>query len=139
MRDYLSPFEAEIKAAIEQPQDIIDQAALLWNLIHYQIMLYQKKHDHWLFIRHEDLCRDPVQEFQTLFQQLDVSFSPEIQATVEAYSRPAEDSSQTLGFSKRDSRANIFAWKTGLNESEIDRIRQQVDAIASTLYGDQDW
>ncbi|WP_339383495.1 sulfotransferase [Oculatella sp. LEGE 06141] len=141
MRDYLHPFAAQISEYAASEKDIIDQAALLWKLIHYRVSMYQVHHSNWIFVRHEDLSRDPIAQFAKLFQQLNIAFSLDIQATIADYSRPDEAiaANPQLGFSKRDSRAIITSWKSGLSPSEIERIRHQVGDVASSFYSEQDW
>ena len=60
IRDYLYPFKEEIEEYTIQEKDVIEQAILLWKIIHYVIIEYQKNHKNWIFIRHEDISRDPV-------------------------------------------------------------------------------
>ena len=35
--------------------DIIEQAILLWNLVHCVLLRYREKNPGWIFVRHEDL------------------------------------------------------------------------------------
>ena len=44
MKDHLYEFEADIRNFVEEEQDILDQAALLWKLIHHMITKYEEKH-----------------------------------------------------------------------------------------------
>jgi hypothetical protein len=55
MSDYLYPFESDIRAFAESEHDIIEQATLLWRILHHMILPYQEKHQDWVFIRHEDI------------------------------------------------------------------------------------
>ena len=63
MDRYLSVFEDEIREAIENEEDTIDQAILLWNCIYHTASIYQQDPPEWLFIRHEDLSNEPVEQF----------------------------------------------------------------------------
>ncbi len=60
MKDHLYPFENEIKQYSEEEYDIIDQAILLWKLIHKMIIKYKEKHNDWIFLRHEDISQNPL-------------------------------------------------------------------------------
>lgn len=142
LRDHLYPFAPEIKKYAEEEQDIVDQAALLWKIIHYVIAQYQETHPKWIFIRHEDLSLDPLTGFQTLFKQLDLEFSSEIKATIVQYTNPDNPSelTETRPFElKRDSKSNIRNWQTRLSGAEIERIRNQVEEVSSKFYSDDDW
>lgn len=142
LRDHLSPFEADIEKYAKQEQDIIDQAALLWKIIHYVVAKYQSLHPDWIFVRHEDLSLDPITGFQMMFKQLDLEFSPEVKATIAQYTNPDNPSELTKARPfelKRDSKANIRNWQTRLSKAEIERIRSQVEEISSKFYASEDW
>lgn len=141
MRDHLSPFAEELQQFVDNRPDIIDQAALLWKLIHYMIAGYQDNYPNWLFVRHEDLSLDPINGFKTIFSKLNLTFTDGVRETIEDYSSPKNEkpSTEVLGFSKRDSRANISTWKTGLSADEIQRIRDRVGEVAFRYYSDDEW
>ncbi len=141
MKDHLYPFEAEIKECANYGHDIIDQGALLWRLIYHMVAKYQKDHDDWIFLRHEDLSRDPLEGFHALFNRLNLEFSESVEGAVREYTnasnpREAPDGSSSI---KRDSGSNIWNWKGRLEESEIERIRNQVEDVSSLFYSDDDW
>lgn len=143
MERYLYPFEAEIIEFAEVQQDIVDQAALLWKLLHYVILHYQKTHPEWLFVRHEDLSQHPLAGFQAIFEQLNLEFTPQSAAVIQSYSSVHQ--SDTLKPEveyvdlKRDSLANILTWKQRLTASEIERIRQRVQDVSLAFYADNEW
>lgn len=142
--DVLHPFEAEIKAYTLNEQPLIDQAILLWRIIHYTMLIYQKEHPDWLYIRHEDISRDPISGFQDMFRKLDLEFTTHVKTVIEMYSNPANptDTDALVGTEstlKRHSQANIWNWKKRLASSEIEKIRCQVEDIAKYFYSDEDW
>lgn len=142
MRDYLYPFESEIREYATNEYDRLAQASLLWKLVHHVIVEYQKKHKNWIFIRHEDLSRDPINSFQNLFNTLDLEFSEEVRNKIEEYSSSStlvEPPKGELAFFKRDSKANIWSWKERLTASEIQKIKVEVEEVSSKFYSNQDW
>ena len=140
MRDHLYPFESEIREYSYREHNIIDQAILLWKIIHHVIIEYQKNHDDWIFMRHEDLSRDPLCVFQTLFSKLNLEFSEHIREVIVEHS-DSSNPVETKGASciKRDSESNIWNWKSRLTVSDIGKIRDQVEDISSVFYSDEDW
>lgn len=141
MKDYLYPFEKEIREYAEKEHDIVDQAALLWNIIHFMIAKYMKKHADWIFLRHEDIARDPLRGFQSIFNKLDIEFSEQVRDVIKKYScstNPVEQSKGSKSL-KRDSKSTISIWRNHLTISEIDRIRSKVENIAKIFYSDEDW
>jgi len=141
MRDHLHPFESEIRKHSERSYDIIDQAILLWRVIHYVVMQYQKKHRDWVFIRHEDLSSDPISGFQTLFDKLGLRFSEHIKDVVREHSNSPNPSEVPMGGNpiKRDSKETIWNWKRRLTKSDIKKIREETADLSSVFYSDDDW
>jgi hypothetical protein len=142
LRDYLQPFEDEIRAAAADPPDLIAQAALQWKYLYTIVDHYREAHPSWHFVRHEDVARDPVTAFRALYDALSLRFTPEIEAhLIETTS--AENPSVVAGTQqhvlKRDSRATILSWKRRLTADEIARIRETTTGIAERFYSDDDW
>lgn len=142
MKEHLSSFEVKIKAYAEKEQDIIDQASLLWNIIHYIILKYQKQYKNWLFVRHEDISREPIPEFRNIFNYCNVEFSTDIEKVIKEHSSSKNSDGNRdnqINSLKRDSSSNIWNWKQRLSISEIERIRSQVEDISSHFYSNEDW
>jgi hypothetical protein len=142
MRDYLFPFEQEITTYAAREQDTIDQASLMWRLIHFVITKYKDKNPSWIYLRHEDVSKDPLLEFKALFKNLDLDFSGEIESFILEYctsKRSNESPEGVLHYLKRDSRSNILNWKNRLSDDEIFRVRSKVEDISSLFYGEHEW
>jgi hypothetical protein len=139
---YLQPFADEIRRAAETPPDIIDQAILSWRVIHHVILRYQRAHPDWVFLRHEDLSRQPMQEFEKLFARLGLEMTPRVRRTIERHSsedNPKEARVKVAHQLKRDSKGNIWNWQTRLSPQEIARVRRGTQDIARFFYADADW
>jgi len=143
MRDVLFPFEAEIYDFAKKEHDIIDQAALLWKIVYHTVDVYRQKHPEWIFVRHEDLARDPVQNYRSLCQRLNLKFTSDVQSTIEAHStKPSADKTETELPSnniRRNSKALIHKWKTRLTCDEISRVRAKVGEASDKFYSQDDW
>lgn len=140
MSDYLAPFEADIRAFAHKEHDILDQATLLWRIIHHLIFQYQQKHKDWLFLRHEDISADPVPYFKYLYTHLHLTFSSQVQQVIEAFSsedNPTEAENHTLV--KRNSKAIIKNWRNKFTEAELTHLRTEVEDISPLFYSDADW
>ena len=140
MRDLLSAYTDEIERFAREPHEIVDQAILLWNLIHSAIATYRDRRPEWFFARHEDLSREPVEGFHSMFSAVGVPFSPETEQAIArstASGNPAEVSD--AGVLARDSRAGIWTWKARLSEEEIDRVRTGTEPLWRAFYSDEDW
>ncbi len=148
----LYPFKAEIQDLVDRESNEsnisnineIDKAALLWKIMHYRILEYQKSHPDWLFVRHEDISQDPLTGFKTIFDYLNLNYSKSLQKTILQYTSAKDSSQDVKNYSQEASRAmnskaNIKSWQKRLSESEIIRIREGVEDIANKFYINSDW
>jgi hypothetical protein len=140
MRDHLGSFEDAIRAASEREPDLLDEAILLWNVLYGSIAGMQEPRPDWLYVRQEDLAREPVARFGDLYSQLGLEWSHGVEQRVlatSAASNPAD--SQRVDSIRRNSAAHVNAWKAHLTAAEIERVRRGTEPLASRWYGDGDW
>ena len=139
MADHLDPFRSEIEAAAARPGDIIGQGALLWRIIYSNI---DKNRGSELFqlVRHEDLSRNPVEEFASLFADLGQPFTEAAQRKIERATgnqNPSEVPRRRPFTTVRlDSRTNLDNWRHRLSPAEADRILDIVGPVAERFYPD---
>ena len=142
MADFLEPFRSKIKVCAENKCDIISQGILLWYIFHHVVRIYQDMRPQWIFVKHEDLSRDPVSEFKKIYDQLGLRFSAKIGSVINdlsSSSNPSEVSDKSFDEISRDSRKNIWNWRRRLTKEEIGRIKNGVDPLASAFYDESDW
>jgi Sulfotransferase family len=140
--DLVPELRTEIDEFARRPADVIDQAALLWKVIHTVIDEYRRSHPEWLFVRHEDISADPETGFRILFQQLGLSWTTGVSrfvAETTAAHNPAEARQGTVHQLHRDSAASVRMWHRRLEAREIARIRARTEPIASAFYSESDW
>ena len=142
MRDLLHPFEDEIKAMVDHPADLVDQAILLWR-VHYAVIdRFRAEHPEWHFVRMEDLAADPVAGFRDLYGRLGLDFHADAEARITSDNAPGnvtEVASKDTGTVRRDSRAAATAWKHRLDADEFARVRDGVADIAPRFYEPHEW
>ena len=138
---YLDLFRDEIYDFSKNEKDIISQAVLLWKITHHVISKYQENHPNWLYLRHEDLSRNPLNEFSTLYEDLSLEYTSKIQSKIKASSGSTNpiETSRNIHNVKRDSVTNIWNWQKRLNKKDIYRIYDEVGDISSLFYQDKDW
>lgn len=143
MEAFLHPFASEIAYFAQEEQDIVDQAALLWKLIHHVIWRYQQKFPDWVFVRHEELSADPINGFQELFEQLEMDFTETAVQTIRRHSQLPETpvSAGEVLFTglQRDSASNIWMWKERLTAAEVGRVRDRVEEVSQMFYTAEEW
>lgn len=138
MEQHLSAYRAEIEKYAQGGQSLVSQAILLWNLIHQMILYYRKNHPDWVFIRHEDVSTNPLEAYHSLYTRLGLDFSPRIQREIGRFS---QGESHRRGYKaiNRDSKENVFRWRSRLSTDEIRQVRENTAPIASAFYTDADW
>jgi len=140
MKEYLAGFEEEIREQVKTQKNIIDQAILLWNCIHHTISIYKQNHPEWLFVKHENLSRDPVNQFRKIYETFGLQFTDKAKARILESSgahNPVEQHDKNEFV--RDSEKNIYNWKNRLTKDEIELIRNKTSEISSLFYSENEW
>jgi hypothetical protein len=142
MRDWLVPYRAEIEDIRQKPDDIVAQGSLLWRLIYQVVGAYQVNYSNLLVVRHEDLSREPLEGFQSLYAVLGLNFNSKARQAIQSSSQaenPTELSPGKEHAVKLDSRSNLANWKRRLTPSEIEHIHQLTGDVAANYYPDDEW
>ena len=145
MNGQLKRFASDIERFAEIEQGLIDQAILFWKIAHHQIATYRDKHqDQWIFIRHEDITPNPVEQFRCLYERLSIPFDGRFADIIDAHSK---DASHDEGVTKdesgsyitRDTTAIVRQWSRQLSERDIHYIKEQTDPLWRKYYTEADW
>lgn len=140
MRDLLDQFEEQIREFAAEEQPLLDQAVLLWRIIHHVILAYRDRRPGWMFLRLEDLARDPVAQFERIYDRLGQVLDARAIETIEAHTGPSNPTeSADPADHRRHSSKSILTWKAHLSEDEIRRVRREVEPISKEFYSDEDW
>jgi hypothetical protein len=141
IRDYLYPFETEINDYAKKEKPLLKQAILLWKIIYYMVYKLRQKQQQWLCIRHEDLANNPEAVFFDIFSYLKIDYTEYLQNSIREYCciREKTSSDENPYLIKRDSRSIIGSWKSIYSESEISKVRSQVEEVSQYFYTDLDW
>jgi len=134
------PFRKDIEAYAKNEAPIIDQAILLWNIIYYTAFGYQEKNRNWLFIKHEDISRRPIDGFKSIFQSFDLKFTSKVKKVILESSGPHNSSEQSIRDEfVRNSLGNIMNWKARLTQKEVQKIKSKTSSIWKLFYSEAEW
>lgn len=139
MREHLSEFRSEIERCLEPQSDMVDRAILFWKVVYRVVDVYRATYGDWLFVRHEDVSKDPIGKFGEIFEHLGLKYTPAIRRKIEKYSSSRNPSEVELGEIRLNSIQNIYNWKKRLTREEILRIRNGVATISAGYYRDDEW
>jgi hypothetical protein len=142
MRDWLEAFRSEMVRVKDLPQDIIEQASLLWKVIYHTVWVMKAHMQDILLIRHEDLSAEPVEGFGRLYHALGLEFHERARRTVMQSSsaeNPSEASLRKVHSVWLDSRASVHNWKRRLSREDIERVRRLTEEVACHYYSQEEW
>jgi Sulfotransferase family len=140
MRDWLSPFEPEMRAAVSPSWTLVERVALLWKVI-YSIVS-DERFPHVQLVRHEDLSAHPERRYADLFRTLDLAYTSDVTQAVRkstAPGNPAEIRVERPHETQLDSKANLGNWRHRLTDDEVTRIRELTAETAERFYPDLRW
>ena len=140
MRDHL---EGDRAAMESMPKDdLVGQAALLWKIIYRFVHSTRTGFPQFNIVRHEDLSRDPIGGYQTLYNSLGLGFTERVKDIIQNSSsseNPAKLAKNKTHSVKLDSRANLDNWKNILSSEEITRIRKITEGVSESFYSEEEW
>lgn len=140
MRDLFAERTDEIERFARSPRPLLDQAILLWVLIHEHIARMRARRPQWRFVRLEDVSREPVRCFHELFDWLGLEWSDAVQRAVVDSSSEGNPAVTTQASSRRrDSKAAATAWKERLTPEEQATIKERTAPVWREFYSEDDW
>jgi len=142
IQDHLPKFEKEIERYVKEKKNIIEQAILLWNIIYSTVYKYTMKNYDWMFIRHEDISREPEKYFKKIFNYIDVRYTNKIDKQIKKYSGLiCTNRYETLNINdiKINSKSNIYNWKDRLTEEEIKQVKYGTFDTWKYFYKNEEW
>lgn len=134
LNSLLLPYKEEIKKVHEE-SDFIDRVSLLWNVLNFVILDYQKRYPEWFFVKHGKLARKPVKNFRRMYKYVDMEFTEEVEDYIRAYtSRKNPTEAKSNKYQPRDAEQTVEAWRKRLTEEEIERVKEATSEIYHELY-----
>ena len=133
MRDHLEPYREEIEAQV-RARDPLEAATLVWRMINGHLHASLRHHSDWLYVRHMDLCREPLNAFGRLYDDLDLTMSSRARESIKRHSYG--EGERRI---QRDSAGVAHQWKRTLTSEQIDRVRRLTADIADVFFTDEDW
>jgi hypothetical protein len=140
MQGLLAPFTDDVERFAKEEQPLFDQGILLWRLLHHAIEEFRARRPDWLFMRLEDVGREPLPRFAEIFEHVGVPLDDAARTQITEHSSATNpDQVADMASTKRNSAEAVTAWKRKLSAEQIDRIRRSVEPLSSAFYGAEDW
>jgi len=139
MQRHLEAYRAEIES---EPEDVVEQAAIMWKCLYDVLFSYADDNPDWLVVKHEVLSTNPVSELRNLYEVLGLKWTTKVEDAVVQYTRrgnPVNVPNSTVHQLQRDSAANIWRWKKILTKEEIATVSRITRPVSGSYYPDKDW
>lgn len=137
MRDWLHPFEKEMRRCRDEDVDVVEQGIVLWNALHGSIHRMRIEHPGWSVVRHEDLAADPSGGFSRLYRSCGLSWDASVERRVSAFSTGTGGKELPMwrhGSVKRNSADATETWKRRLTDEETERVKEGTREVAAIFY-----
>lgn len=129
LRPYLRDLEA-VEGGIET-------SAAIWGIKNLIVADAMSRNSSWKIVNYDDLCRDPVREFEALYSECGLTWTAQIKEWVRGKSEL--DVSGTYNTSRVSSR-QIGAWRKRTSPDEVDRLRRVLDPLGLPFFSlPEDW
>jgi len=142
VEDLVPELRADIEEFARRPPDVVDQAALLWEVVYTVVDRYRAAHPDWIYVRHEDLSISPAAGFESMCGRLGIEYSAGVArfvAETTSASNPAEAGEGVVHALHRHSAASVRTWHERLTAEEIARVRARTERTANAFYSESDW
>lgn len=139
MRDYLTPYEADLRR-MNNSDDTIGRICTLWRALHGAVAVMRERDGVHVY-RYEDVVRTPEPEFRRMYSDCDLSWSERTTERINA-STTADSKSRAhtfRGLSKTAYRpmtaaTALASFRTRLTEAEIARVRDETADVRTLFY-----
>lgn len=140
MAGELSDFRSQLEH--DHELDLIDHAALVWNVLNSVTARYEADHPAWAVLPYETLAEAPMRKFRDLFGHLGLPWGHSVAAAIDertSEGNAVEVAPADRGGTVRDSRKAIWTWQQRLSEEEVDRVRTATWPLAQRWYESDVW
>ncbi len=129
------------KMPLEKYRDRVEEISLLWLIVMDVLTRFMEKNKDWILVRHEDLCRHPLGEFEKIFEKLNIFFSKKMKNRIisSTQSETVTPEDKNPFHLKRNSRKLAGAWQGLLTVEEIEKIKRIVRPVSDHYYQEKDW
>lgn len=127
--DYLEPFEGLLRSA----RGYLEKIGALWGATYYVMLQQQRIHSDWILVQHEELCRDPVEQYRKLFRILDLQWTQKTDELIAVSTTRHSNKPYEL---ERISSQEPDKWKEELSAEQIEQVRQFVEPFGIQYYTD---
>jgi hypothetical protein len=120
----------------------VEEISLLWACIYKVLADFHAEADGaWIWLRHEDLCLDPMGEISAIMDRLDIPMSRRVEAYIRRTTggESADARGDRLHDLVRNSEDVAYSWRGKVGRDELRRIRDITMPVAGRYYAEAEW
>lgn len=125
---FLGGMRREIDAYQRNQDDPLQGHILQWKIFAHAALQLRQAHPDWLFVRHEDLCRDPLEQFRAICDYADIPWTSRLRRKIrrDSSERNEVDAAEAVQHAHRRASSGLAnVWQDRLQSETIDRITQE--------------
>lgn len=139
MKIFLSDHYSELRKYQNQDNKLAC-AALMWKMIYTVARVFRERNPNWVFIRHEDLSKNPNDCFKAIYSQIGLEYTDRLARDIMRYSSSKNPIHPKKHWDiHRNSQKAINTWFDYFTEDQIAEIREIVEPLSSIYYQDNEW
>ena len=129
---FLDPCGPEIEAYRRGRGDSLDGHILQWQIFARAALRLQRSHPDWLFVRHEELCTHPLDQFELICRHVGMPWTADLEQRIRRDSSPrneADPAAPRQHHLRRASGALPGIWRQRLDKETVDRIERETACL----------
>lgn len=122
--------------------DVIEGGSILWLCIYQVLREYASRNPSWMTWRLEDIALNSVSALKSIYNRVGLPFTQRIVNRIRRDSNttnPIDAPTNNPHLIQRNSLALRVQWRSALTPADLLRIRNIVEPVSCSFYGDEDW
>lgn len=127
MADHLAPY----RSLMETVMDPVEATAVLWAARTRVMADQRSRHPDWRIVAYEDLARDTVSGFRSLYASLGLRWTAGVERFVTETTTTPDDGRYSI---VRVSADHVDRWRTTMDDGDVARVRRMVEPFGLPWY-----
>lgn len=112
----------------------------MWKCIYTTADKYRKDNEGWIFVRHEDVAKNPIKEYRKIFNKAGLKMTNEAVRYIEKKSESGGKKNKYIEDAiSRNSKKVIKNWKNRLGHEEIKKVKRETKDVWKNFYEKEEW
>ncbi|MBM7556926.1 sulfotransferase family protein [Halanaerobacter jeridensis] len=143
MKKYGRNNNVQVDSSLTENKNIVIDSAFHWLTCYNYIVQLKNKHpDNLLLVKHEDLCLDPIKEFESIYNHVNLEYNNKISSEIKEVTsgdKTEQNSKDLAKLEKRNAKELIFKWKEKTSKRELNHIEKITGEISKCYYKRSDF